>query len=553
MREIDDGAQQLLGARVGGHLDDERAVDLDDVGGHVHQVGQRRVAGAEIVDGDAGTERLQVAERALRGGEVIHQRALGELDDQTFGVDLAVHDDVLDTAHEVGVAELAGGHVDRDRRRGGPVHRLPPAQVLAGAIEHPRTEVDDEPTGLRDRDELARRDGPALAPPPQQRLGTGDAARAHRDPRLVVGLELVVLERTRQRVGDRGVLRPPPLALLVEHHQPVAAVLLGLVHGRVRAPQQFVPTHPVAAPGGDPDARGQRELLHADPQGPAQHVQDIPADAHRPLGVGHPLDQDHELVAAEVRNGRLVTHQILQAQSYHPQDVLRRHLPARVVDRLEAVEVDDEDGGRRVPCGQVVEPALERDAVGQTGDGVVERQPLQFTGPDGAVGDVVTVDHDAAHHLVVEHVRQRDLEEGVRRAVAIVRWGRQRQIDDHRPVGRIAAALERLAHPLPVRCRDHVQRQAAQHQRGAITEHVAQRRAVVADDTGSVEHQDHIGAVLDQRPEPLLAAVRHGLGVHPTPGRLGVPGVGGAGAVPYPAPYREGHADRDDQRGDGCD
>ncbi len=55
--------------------DDERAVDLERVDGELAEVGERRVAGAEVVDGDAHAELLDLAQAAHGGVGVAHQRA----------------------------------------------------------------------------------------------------------------------------------------------------------------------------------------------------------------------------------------------------------------------------------------------------------------------------------------------------------------------------------------------------------------------------------------------------------------------------------------------
>jgi len=59
---------------------DEGAVDLDGVDGQGAQQPERGVAGAEVVDGDAHTQRLQALELAQRLLSVVHRGALGELE-----------------------------------------------------------------------------------------------------------------------------------------------------------------------------------------------------------------------------------------------------------------------------------------------------------------------------------------------------------------------------------------------------------------------------------------------------------------------------------------
>ena len=59
----------------------EVLVHLEHVDGHADQVGQRRPAGAEVVDGDADAELAQDGE-VLEHVRVVEQHRLGDLDDQ---------------------------------------------------------------------------------------------------------------------------------------------------------------------------------------------------------------------------------------------------------------------------------------------------------------------------------------------------------------------------------------------------------------------------------------------------------------------------------------
>ena len=56
--DLDDGLGQA-GRVVIGQRGDERAVDLEDVDRELLEVGQRRIPGAEVVDGDAEPECAQ--------------------------------------------------------------------------------------------------------------------------------------------------------------------------------------------------------------------------------------------------------------------------------------------------------------------------------------------------------------------------------------------------------------------------------------------------------------------------------------------------------------
>src|SRR5579875_412611 len=77
VRGLDDEADEVAPGRVehGG----ERAIDLQPVGGQVRELADRRVPGAEVVDGHPDAELAQAVELDV-GGVSAPQRRLGELD-----------------------------------------------------------------------------------------------------------------------------------------------------------------------------------------------------------------------------------------------------------------------------------------------------------------------------------------------------------------------------------------------------------------------------------------------------------------------------------------
>ncbi|HEX3212388.1 MAG TPA: hypothetical protein VH016_07445, partial [Actinomycetota bacterium] len=60
----------------------ERLVDLDRVDRHLAQVGERGVAGAEVVDGQVHPEPLELVKADDGHLQVVHQDALGDLEGQ---------------------------------------------------------------------------------------------------------------------------------------------------------------------------------------------------------------------------------------------------------------------------------------------------------------------------------------------------------------------------------------------------------------------------------------------------------------------------------------
>ena len=92
---------------------DERAVDLQPVDRQALEVGEARIAGAEIVDRDAHAERGDALHGFDRALGVVHDHALGDLQLQHVGGQREFLDHRGDVAIQL-VAELRGRDVDRD-------------------------------------------------------------------------------------------------------------------------------------------------------------------------------------------------------------------------------------------------------------------------------------------------------------------------------------------------------------------------------------------------------------------------------------------------------
>ncbi|MNI89298.1 hypothetical protein D3C73_1466850 [compost metagenome] len=95
------------------------------------------------------------------------------------------------------------------------------------------------------------------------------------------------------------------------------------------------------------------------------------------------LDQQHELIAADSGQGILVTHVLAQAQRHFSQQQIAHVMAERIVDRLEAVQIDEHQRKtaalrlHRRHC--LLDAISQQHAIGQTGQGVVQGQLGQFT------------------------------------------------------------------------------------------------------------------------------------------------------------------------------
>jgi hypothetical protein len=218
-----------------------------------------------------------------------------------------------------------------------------------------------------------------------QLVAVGDVAQ--------LGLQLQPLEHVLVHVGaEQLVAVLAPGLGRVRGHVGVAEQLLGLVDAR--------PAHGHAQAGLDRDGPAvEAERL-------VQAVEDPAGDRRRRVGVGDPLQQHAELVAAEAGRGVGRAQAALEAPGRGHQQLVAGGVAEAVVDVLEVVQVDEQHGQVARPgAGQgVLDPLGEQGAVGQAGQPVVERLVDELGLELLAVRDVAGVQHQAADVGVLEQV-----------------------------------------------------------------------------------------------------------------------------------------------------
>lgn len=148
----------------------ETSVELHLVRRQVAQVGERRVAGAEVIDGEQDAEILELAHAGYALQPVLQYYGFGHLQQQAGGGHACVAQYVLHLLHEPRCVKLAGADVDRQVGNGKAAVE-PEAVLGAGGLHHPVSYVLDEAGLLGDGDEVSRRHhGAVAALPAQQRL-----------------------------------------------------------------------------------------------------------------------------------------------------------------------------------------------------------------------------------------------------------------------------------------------------------------------------------------------------------------------------------------------
>src|SRR3954469_19712271 len=377
-RDVDDRADDRRVVLLLAQPVDERAVDLDRVDRHALQARQGRVAGAEVVEQDADAELAQALERRARRGDVLEEDALGDLEAEAAGLEAAARERPLHLAEELGPGELAARHVDGDAEVGGVREALAPGGDLGGRLlEHPAAERRDEAGLLGQADELGRADDAVAGTvPADERLDADQALVGDVEDRLVVDAELLALDGAAQVALGAQPDERVVAHLLVEELVAPASALLRLVHRGVGLAQ-----HRLGAlrPRGDrdPDARRHEDLAAGlERDRPLPRVGDAPRDGDR-LALGRDLAADDELVAAEARDGVRAADHLLEAGAEGDEQVIAGLVAERVVDRLELVDAEKEDGRERPGALRasegVLDAVVEERAVRQAGERVVQR------------------------------------------------------------------------------------------------------------------------------------------------------------------------------------
>jgi hypothetical protein len=142
---------------------------------------------------------------------------------------------------------------------------------------------------------------------------------------------------------------------------------LGGVHGHVGLAEDGVYLGGLAH--GDADAGPDLDLPAVEGEGGPHRLQDAPGDPDRDLVAGGLLEQGGELVAAQAGHGVLAPDAGLEPAGHGDQEVVAGGVAELVVDRLEVVQVDEEQGQGRAGLGTAAQgvghPFSEQGPVGQ--------------------------------------------------------------------------------------------------------------------------------------------------------------------------------------------
>src|ERR1700677_1199948 len=202
----------------------EGRVDLDDVRGQLAQVGQRRVPGAEVIDGEPYTQVTQRGQAVHDQPRVLHQDPLVHLDGERGGRQVMLSQQLAYDRQERRSGDLPPGGVDRDRDV--PACPAPGGGLSAGLPQHPLPQAHYQAGFLGSPEELLRWHLLPGAPPAHQRLGSDHPGRRQVHHRLVLERELVVRDRLLQVADQLDATDRVRVHVLLVYLDPVPALVL---------------------------------------------------------------------------------------------------------------------------------------------------------------------------------------------------------------------------------------------------------------------------------------------------------------------------------------
>ena len=140
MRERDDSGHDGLLALDVVQVADEGSVDLDEVERELLQIGERGVAGPEVIEADLNADVSQGAEPGHRRVGRLHEDSLGDLDLKVVTGHAGGVEQLDDRRREALIGQMTRRHVDGDLDEviggqarspgGGLVHGVPQDQVV---------------------------------------------------------------------------------------------------------------------------------------------------------------------------------------------------------------------------------------------------------------------------------------------------------------------------------------------------------------------------------------------------------------------------------------
>ena len=222
--------------------------------------------------------------------------------------------------------------------------RPPAGGLAAGLAQDPAADGQDGAVLLRQLDELAGRDEPALGMlPANERLDAGQTSRVEAHDGLVDDAQLLQLDSSLELRAELVALADDGVHARIEDGEAGLAVGLGQIHRDVGVADDIGRVLAGVAGAGDADAGGDRDVVVADQVRRAELAGQPLGHGARAAQVGGVLGQDGELVAAQAGDQVALAHRVRDALGDRDQERITSRMAEGVVDDLEVVEVDEQD------------------------------------------------------------------------------------------------------------------------------------------------------------------------------------------------------------------
>ena len=145
--------REIAAVVVGSQIVHKEAVELDDVGREVLDVGERRLTRAEIVQGDPDSHLPQLLQPRRDGLGAVDGESFVDLENETAGWYRGLVQQLLQEARRLRISKGLDRLVDGD-----PFWKLallPPDRLGEGLLEHPPVQLADDAASLGGANELA--------------------------------------------------------------------------------------------------------------------------------------------------------------------------------------------------------------------------------------------------------------------------------------------------------------------------------------------------------------------------------------------------------------
>ncbi len=252
--------------------------------------------------------------------------------------------DLFHVIEQVGLDQLGGRDVDGDEDRfGGAIGALPDAKLAAGLIQHGAADVTDHAGLLGKPDEtLGRQQAEVRMAPAHQRLEAREMHVGKAGDGLVVNFDLVALDGAAQFLLEDDQLGAVILHRRIEQLDRARAVALGFVECDGRVLHDLLGGHGGIAQVRKTNRGGEEIFLVVERDRAGYRFQKRFGEVPGIPRLNIFMEQNGELVAGQPGNRIGVAGFGLQPAANHGKQRIARIMAHRVIDHLEAVEVDQQ-------------------------------------------------------------------------------------------------------------------------------------------------------------------------------------------------------------------